>query len=84
MLMSKHARTKLACQRHMPEKQALQINKEPIREQQEEHPTLSELDTEIECPRCHEIMTLCSDFDLLYYKCEECYLPLYTAPNSNY
>lgn len=42
------------------------------------------LENEIECPRCHEIMTLCSDFDLLYYKCEECYLPLYTAPNSNY
>ena len=42
------------------------------------------LANEIECPRCHEIMTLCSDFELLYYKCEECYLPLYTATNSNY
>jgi predicted nucleic acid-binding Zn ribbon protein len=39
------------------------------------------LENEIECPRCHDMMTLCSDFDLLYYKCEECHLPLYTAPN---
>ena len=39
------------------------------------------LENEIECPRCHDVMTLCSDFDFLYYKCEECHLPLYTAPN---
>ena len=45
---------------------------------------MDNLENEIECPRCHEIMTLCSDFDLLYYKCEECNLPLYTAPNQNY
>jgi hypothetical protein len=37
------------------------------------------LENEIECPRCHEIMTLYSDFDLLCYKCEGCNLPLYTA-----
>ncbi len=37
------------------------------------------LENEIECPRCHEIMTICFDFDSLYYKCEECNLPLYTA-----
>lgn len=42
------------------------------------------LENEIECPRCHEIMTLCSDFDYLYYKCEECNLPLYTAPGLTY
>lgn len=42
------------------------------------------LENEIECPRCHEIMTLCSEFDLLYYKCEECNLPLYTSTSSNY
>jgi len=42
------------------------------------------IENEIECPGCHEIMTLCSDFDLIYYKCEECYLPLYTAQSSNY
>jgi len=41
------------------------------------------LENEIECPRCHDVMTLCSDFDFLYYKCEECHLPLYTAPKSD-
>jgi hypothetical protein len=30
------------------------------------------VDQEIECPRCHDIMTLCSDFDKLCYTCEEC------------
>ncbi len=28
------------------------------------------IENEIECPRCHDIMTLCSDFDNLYYVCE--------------
>ena len=27
---------------------------------------------EIECPRCHDIMKLYSDFDKLCYMCEEC------------
>ncbi|MGB6528041.1 MAG: hypothetical protein WBF33_08020 [Candidatus Nitrosopolaris sp.] len=30
------------------------------------------IDQEIECPRCHDIMTLYSDFDKLCYLCEEC------------
>lgn len=36
------------------------------------------LEEEIECPRCHDSMTLCSDFDNLYYVCEECDFCLYT------
>lgn len=44
---------------------------------------VNSLENEIECPRCHDIMSLCSDFDILYYKCEECDLPLYTSPNSD-
>ena len=44
---------------------------------------MNTLENEIECTRCHDIMTLCSDFDFLYYKCEECHLPLYTSPNSD-
>ena len=39
------------------------------------------LDNEIECPRCHDVMTLFSGFDFLYYQCEECHLPLYTSSN---
>ena len=30
------------------------------------------LEQEIECPRCHGIMTLHSEFDLPGYFCEEC------------
>jgi Zn finger protein HypA/HybF involved in hydrogenase expression len=36
------------------------------------------LEHEIECPRCHDSMLLCSDFDNLYYVCEECDFCLYT------
>jgi hypothetical protein len=37
---------------------------------------ISQLDIEIECPRCREIIDLCSDFDRLYYFCESCTLRL--------
>ena len=30
------------------------------------------IEKEIECPRCHGIMTLHSEFDLPGYFCEEC------------
>jgi len=72
MTMSKHARTKLASQRPMPEKQTLESKEEPSPEQQEKNPMLSELDTEIECPRCNEIMELHSKFDELVYLCDNC------------
>ena len=36
------------------------------------------IENEIECPRCNDIMTLCSDFDSLYYACESCDFYLYT------
>ena len=55
-----------------------------LEEKEEQKSVMENLENEIECPRCHDIMTLCSDFDLLYYKCEECYLPLYTSPSSDY
>jgi phage FluMu protein Com len=74
MTMSKHARTRLASQRPMPEKQTLETKEEPSLEQhqQEENPMLSELDTEIGCPRCNEIMELHSKFDELGYTCDNC------------
>jgi uncharacterized protein (DUF983 family) len=34
------------------------------------------IEQEIECPRCSEIMTLFSDFDKLGYICQECDLLL--------
>ena len=38
--------------------------------------TVKEIETEIECPRCYDIMTLSSDFDKLLYVCQECDLSL--------
>jgi hypothetical protein len=70
--MSKHVRTKLATRSVIPEKQMLETKEEPRLEQQEENPMLSELDTEIECPRCNEIMELHSKFDELVYLCDNC------------
>lgn len=40
------------------------------------------LEQEIECPRCHDNMILCSDFDNLYYVCQECDFCLYTIKKS--
>ncbi len=40
------------------------------------------LEEEIECPRCHDSMMLCSDFDNLYYVCEQCDFCLYTIKKS--
>jgi len=38
----------------------------------------TELQFEIECPRCYDIMELYSSFDSLYYFCELCDFYLYT------
>jgi hypothetical protein len=38
------------------------------------------LHDEIECPRCNGSMLLCSDFDGLYYSCEECDFMLHPKP----
>ena len=37
-----------------------------------------DIEHEIECPRCYDTMILLSDFDALYYSCEECGFLLYT------
>ena len=39
-----------------------------------------EIAIENECPRCGDIMVLCSDFDILFYQCEECDFVLYAMP----
>jgi len=38
-----------------------------------------EIELEIVCPRCYGTMILSSDFDCLYYTCEECDFVLYTV-----
>jgi hypothetical protein len=50
-------------------------------EHQEETPV--EINHEIECPRCYAIMSLCSDFDSLFYFCEECSFILYTIKKNH-
>jgi hypothetical protein len=37
---------------------------------------LQDLEQEIECPRCYDIMSLSSNFDSLCYFCQECNLSL--------
>ena len=38
----------------------------------EEEQTTEQIEQEIECPRCHDVMALSSDFDKLLYFCQEC------------
>jgi hypothetical protein len=47
----------------------LKINEEQIRQVTKEDLSI---ELEIECPRCHDVMTLRSEFDRLGYFCEEC------------
>jgi ribosomal protein S27AE len=37
---------------------------------------MKNMEQEIECPRCSDIMSLSSDFDRLLYYCQECHLSL--------
>jgi hypothetical protein len=75
LYMPKHSRsrTKLVPQSMSPrEKQSLEVMEDSNLPEQKEVPVLPELDMEIECPRCNEIMELCSSFDELVYSCETC------------
>jgi len=42
----------------------------------EEAQAMENVQQEMECPRCSDIMTLSSDFDKLLYFCQECQLSL--------
>ena len=44
--------------------------------EEEEDALMKNMQQEIECPRCSEVMTLFSDFDKLLYFCQECELAL--------
>jgi hypothetical protein len=67
--MPSHGRTKLVSPNTEPAKLALE---EASLSKQKEEPVPTELDNEIECPVCHEIMELQSNFDRLMYSCESC------------
>jgi Zn finger protein HypA/HybF involved in hydrogenase expression len=71
--VSKHGRTKLVPPKTEPEKnQVLETIEESSLSEQKEEPVLTELDTEIQCPRCNDVMELSSSFDALAYFCENC------------
>jgi DNA-directed RNA polymerase subunit RPC12/RpoP len=38
----------------------------------EEDKSTKDIEQEIECPRCYDVMTLSSNFDRLGYVCQEC------------
>jgi hypothetical protein len=46
------------------------------KEAENEDQIKNNMEQEIECPRCSDIMTLSSDFDKLGYFCQECDLLL--------
>jgi hypothetical protein len=70
--MPRHSRTKLVPPKIEPEKQVLEEMDECNVSEQKEEPKFTELDLEIECPLCHEIMELQSNFDKLMYSYESC------------
>ena len=47
-----------------------------LQKDENDYRILKNMEQEIECPRCNDIMTLSSDFDKLGYICEECDLLL--------
>ena len=53
----------------------LQHEKE-IEDNKGEKKMLQDLEQEIECPRCYDIMSLLSNFNGLCYFCQECNLSL--------
>ena len=46
------------------------------KEEENDDQIMKNIETEIECPRCYDIMTLSSEFDRLLYVCQECDLSL--------
>ena len=68
--MTKHTRAELVPLEVRFEEQSMETV-EVVQPEQSELP-VSELDIEIECPRCNEMMELYSKFDALVYFCESC------------
>ena len=68
--MTRHSRTKLVPIEVRYEEQSLETVE--VSQPDQSELSMSELDIEIECPRCAEIMILSSSFDKLVYSCESC------------
>ena len=56
-----------------------QANMEALQNEEDEKELtpIKDIDAEIECPRCYDIMIFSSDFDRLGYFCDECKLSLF-------
>ena len=65
-------RTKLVPPRMQPESRALKTLVDSDPPEQKEESALTELDHEIECPRCNDVMELGFSFNALAYSCENC------------
>jgi hypothetical protein len=71
--MSRHCRTKLVPPDPDPKKNhVLETVEESNQSEQIQEPVLTELDSKMEYPKCHEILELCSSFDKLMYWCDNC------------
>ena len=70
--MPRHSHSKLVPLKPEPRNQALEPLEESNSPEQKTEPLLAELDNEIECPRCHEVMEQQSSFGSLMYACEYC------------
>jgi cytochrome c-type biogenesis protein CcmH/NrfF len=56
--------------------QSTEVNDNLEKEEENDDKLMKNIEQEIECPRCNDIMTLTSDFDKLGYVCQECDLLL--------
>ena len=72
IIMQRQSRTKLVPPKTEPKNPVLEPIEESSLQKQKEESALTELDNEIECPRCCEVMELQSSFDKLMYSCESC------------
>jgi hypothetical protein len=68
--MTRHTRTELVPLEIRHEEQSQETVE--VSQQAQSELSMSELDIEIECPLCNDIMELCSSFDKLMYSCESC------------
>lgn len=63
-------RKELLLQQQQQQQQVSPLQNEYYTEDSEEK--IKDIEQEIECPRCNDIMALSSDFDRLCYFCQEC------------
>ncbi len=70
--MTRRSRTRLVQPKMERDDQTLKAIVDASEQEQTQEPALTELDSETECPRCHDVMELQSSFDKLMYSCESC------------